>query len=75
MEVMCSFSSTSVYASPCVFLLSLDANCKSLCLSRPLPDQVGPTGVGFEQIVSLLPLHVPCKPESDTVSETLHLYR
>lgn len=43
---------------------SLNADGKALGLSRPLPDQVGATDVGLEQVVSLLPLHVPCKPES-----------
>lgn len=40
----------------------LDAYGEALGLGRPLPDQVGPTGVGFEQVVCLLPLHVACKP-------------
>lgn len=40
----------------------LDAYGEALSLSRPLPDQVGPAGVGFEQVVCLLPLHVACKP-------------
>lgn len=41
----------------------LDAYGEALGLGWPLPDQVGPAGVGFKQIVRLLPLHVACKPK------------
>lgn len=42
----------------------LDADGEALSLGWPLPDQVGPAGVGFEQVVRLLPLHAACKPRA-----------
>lgn len=42
---------------------SLNADGKALGLGRPLPDQVGAADVRLEQVVCLMPLHVPCKPE------------
>lgn len=42
---------------------SLNTDGKALGLGRPLPDQVGATDMGLEQVVRLLPLHVPCEPE------------
>ena len=41
---------------------SLDADGEAFGLSRALPDQVGPADVGLQQVVCLLPLHVPRKP-------------
>lgn len=40
----------------------LDADGKALGLGRPLADEVGAAGMGLEQVVCLLPLHVACKP-------------
>lgn len=42
----------------------LDAYGEALGLGWPLPDQVGPAGMGFEQVVRLLPLHAACKPRA-----------
>lgn len=42
---------------------SLNTDGKALGLGRPLPDQVGATDMRLEQVVRLLPLHVPCEPE------------
>lgn len=49
-------------------LHSLDADGKALSLGWPLTDQVGAADVGLQQVVRLLPLHVPCKPEPQRLS-------
>lgn len=50
----------------------LDAYGKALSFRRPLSDQVGPAGVGFEQVVGLLPLHVSGKPGAEEETGAVH---
>lgn len=50
---------------------SLNADGKALGLSRPLSDQVGAADVGLQQVVRLLPLHVPCEPEPEVLRPVL----
>lgn len=50
---------------------SLNADGEPLGLGRPLPDQVGAADVGLQQVVRLLPLHVPCEPEPEVLRPML----
>lgn len=45
---------------------SLYADGKAFCLRGSLSDQVCAAAVRLQQVISLLPLHIPCKPASHT---------